>query len=81
MAINSALPAIPAIDDPILRDAVSALCHAAVVFQRCFAAVCEGGSPEELLDEHGDLLRDAERVLGAWRDHLGHTVEELLDDV
>jgi hypothetical protein len=81
MAMNSALPAIPAIDDPLLRDAVSALCHAAVTFQRCFLAVCEGESPEELLGQHADLLLDAERVLGAWRDHLGHTVEDLLDEV
>jgi hypothetical protein len=81
MAINSALPAIPAIDDPVLRDAVSALCHAAVSFQRCFLAVCDGTSPENLLDEHAGLLLDAERVLRAWRDHLGHTVEELLDEV
>jgi hypothetical protein len=81
MALNSALPAIPAIGDPVLRDAVSALCHAAVSFQRCFVAVCDGASPQELLDEHADLLLDAERVLGAWRDHLGHTVADLLDEV
>jgi hypothetical protein len=81
MAMKSALPAIPAIDDPVLRDAVSALCHAAVTFQRCFIAVCEGGSTEELLEEHAALLLDAERVLGAWRDHLGHTVDDLLEDV
>jgi hypothetical protein len=81
MAMKSALPAIPAIDDPILRDAVSALCHAAASFQRCFLAVCDGESPAALLDNHADLLLDAERVLRAWRDHLGHTVDDLLDEV
>jgi hypothetical protein len=81
MAMKNALPAIPAIEDPILRDAVSALCHAAVTFQRSFISVCDGAPPEDFLDEHADLLLGAERVLGAWRDHLGHTVQDLLDEV
>ena len=77
MAIKNSLPTIPAIDDPILKDAVSSLCRAAGVFQQCFLNVCEGTAPEALLDEHADLLLEAERVLEAWQDHLGHTVEAL----
>jgi hypothetical protein len=80
MAIKNSMPTIPAIEDPILRDAVSSLCRAAGVFQKCFVNVCEGTTPEELLEKYPDILLEAERVIEAWQDHLGHTVEDIEED-
>ena len=80
MAIKNSMPEIPEIEDPILRAAISSLCRSAGVFQQCFVNVCEGMTPEELLEQHADLLLNAERVLEAWQDHLGHTDQDLLED-
>jgi hypothetical protein len=74
------LPVIPKIEDEGLKNAVSALCRAAGIFHRCFVSTCEGSDPEDLLAEHRELLLECEAVLDAWRDHLGHTVEDLLEE-
>jgi len=74
------LPAIPEIQDEALKNAVSALCRVAGIFHSCFVSTCEGSDPKDLLAEHQDLLLECEGVLDAWRDNLGHTVDDLLEE-
>ena len=77
---QNTLPAIPEVKDQVFKDAVASLCRVAGIFHRCFTATLEGTPPMDLAAEHSQLLLDCEQVLQAWQDHLGHTVEDLLED-
>src|SRR5690349_18332974 len=54
-----------------LRDAVRSLARSGWLFRGVLVAAAEGRPLDELLEEHGESLALAERVLDTWAEHLG----------
>jgi hypothetical protein len=66
------IPAIPAIDDPEFKEALSALVRSATVMRQIFMMTTAAGiDPKRLAREHGEVIANADRVIDAWCEHLG----------
>ena len=71
-------PAIPAIEDDNLRDAVSALTRAACVMRALFLHAAEGEPIKQLLEQHDEVATLADKIIDKWREHLGMDNEDAL---
>jgi hypothetical protein len=75
-------PSIPPITDPDLLDAVASLTRAAASYRSVLFLVAEdiGDEVFKRLLKHEDLLNLSDAVINAWRQQLGHDVEDDEDD-
>ena len=78
-------PSIPPITDPELLEAVSALTRAADSYRKAFFLLADrlltagGGDNEDfryVLEKGEDALHLSDAVINAWRQQLGHDVED-----
>ena len=69
-------PDIPAYGTPEFDEALSALVRSAGVLRKALLLIAGAGAdPQRVLNDHGEVLMQAEAVVRAWSAHMGIDVE------
>jgi hypothetical protein len=75
--MNLEIPTVPS----ELEAPVRALARAAYLLRGVFVELAKGRPLEEVLEQRGQYLELAERVLDRWVEHLGIEAEEVVEEV